>query len=461
MKRTTGAIAVTGIAALLLSACGGGTDTPSTTPTQTTPAGNDTGTATSGGGDSATTTGGSDAETSTEAAAPPDTAASTEPPVRDASADLVIWSDDVRQPIVQEFADKFGQEQGIKVQVQVSTDVRQQFKDATNVGQGPDVIVGAHDWLGELVQNGTVAPIQMSEDVQAQFTPESLEATKFNGQIYGVPYATESLALVRNTDLAPDAPATMEDLVKTGKALVDDGKADQIMVTPVGQTGDAYHAFPWLSAYGGGIFGKNADGGWNADDVIVDSPETVKGGDKIKWLADQKALNVNIDGTTMGALFAEGKTPYMVTGPWTIDSVKDAGINYEVSPIPDFEDGGHPTPFLGVQMFYVSSKAKNGLLAQEFVNTYVTSPDMQKALFDAGNRPPALKSVLDEVAASDADIAAWSKAGEGAPPMPNIPAMNAVWGPLGQATSDIVGGDDPAKRLEAAQKEIVTNIAAN
>ena len=42
--------------------------------------------------------------------------------------------------------------------------------------------------------------------------------------------------------------------------------------------------------------------------------------------------------------------------------------------------------------------------------------------------------------------------------MPNIPAMNAVWGPLGQATADIVGGAAAAERLPAEQEEIEGNI---
>jgi arabinogalactan oligomer/maltooligosaccharide transport system substrate-binding protein len=83
---------------------------------------------------------------------------------------------------------------------------------------------------------------------------------------------------------------------------------------------------------------------------------------------------------------------------------------------------------------------------------------MQLALFEAGQRPPALQSALDTVSADDADIEAWSAAGEGASPMPNIPAMNAVWAPLGQATADIVSGDDPAERLQAAQEEIEGNL---
>lgn len=451
MKRTSGAVAITGIAALLLSACGGGGDEPA----DPTGGGEEESSEPAAADDTSEMTG--DAEEETAEAAPADPS-STEPPVRDENAELVIWADDVRAPILQEYADTFGAEYGVTVQVQVATDVRQQFKDATNVDQGPDVIVGAHDWLGELVQNGTVAPIQMSTEVQEAFDPTALEATQFDGQIYGVPYATESLGLIRNTALAPEAPSSMEDLLATGQELVDSGEADQIMVTPVSQVGDAYHAFPYLAAYGGGIFGTNAEGGWDPANVIVGSEESIQGGEKIAMLADAGALNVNIDFPTMEALFAEGRTPYMIAGPWATPNVEGAGIEYAVDPIPDFEDGGETTPFLGVQMFYVSAKAQNPTLAQEFVLQYVPSLEMQLALFEAGDRPPALLEALEQVSAEDPNIEAWSAAGEGAQPMPNIPAMNSVWGPLGQATSDIVGGADPAERLTAAQEEILANI---
>lgn len=457
MKRTTDAVAMTAIAILLLSACGG--DTDDATPEETgdvaeEPADDATSEET---GDVAEKTGEGEEEEEDDAAGG-EQAASTEPPVRDEGAELVIWTDDVRAPILTEYAEMFGAEYGITTQVQVSTDVRAQFSQASTVDQGPDVIVGAHDWLGEFVQNGSVAPVPMSEDVQAQFVPEAIEATKFDGQIYGVPYATENLALMRNTALAPGEPGSMEELVETGKALVDSGEADAVMGAPVGQVGDAYHAFPWLAAYGGGVFGKNTDGGWDANNVILDSPETVKGGEKMTWLAEDGALNVNMDGTTMAAMFAEGRLPYMITGPWSTTAAEEAGIEYEITPIPQFEDGGDPLPFLGVQMFYVSSQAKNPTLAQEFVNQYVPTAEMQQALYEAGGRPPAFIETLDQVSQENPDIAGWSAAAEDSPPMPNIPAMASVWGPLGQATADIVGGDDAAERLQAAQEEIVANI---
>jgi arabinogalactan oligomer/maltooligosaccharide transport system substrate-binding protein len=43
--------------------------------------------------------------------------------------------------------------------------------------------------------------------------------------------------------------------------------------------------------------------------------------------------------------------------------------------------------------------------------------------------------------------------------MPNIPAMNSVWGPLGQAAADVISGKPAKARFDAAQKEIVANIA--
>lgn len=191
----------------------------------------------------------------------PSAAATTAAPVRDAGVDLVIWCDNDRKAILDKYGAQFGQEQGIKVQVQVATDVRKDFKDATNAGKGPDVIVGAHDWLGELVQNGAVKPVNLSADQQAKFAPQAISAAKYNGQLYGVPYAIENIGIVRNTDLALDAPKTFEEMVQKGGDVVKAGKATNAVLLQVSKTGDAYHAYPFLKAFGGGIFAQKPNGG--------------------------------------------------------------------------------------------------------------------------------------------------------------------------------------------------------
>ena len=435
-KRAFGAAAVTGVAALLLSACGGG--------------------------DSGASSSSSSSTTSAATETPAATPTTTGPPVRDANVDLVIWADADRTPILQKYAEEFGQENGIKVAVQVSTDTRTQFKDATKVGKGPDVIVGAHDWLGELVQNDTVAPVQLSAEVAGKFAPQAIAATKFNGQGYGVPYAVENIGLMRNTDLAPTAPKTMDELVSTGEKIkkASGGKVTNVLIQQVGKTGNAYYTYPYLSAFDGGIFATKGNGDYDANKVIVNSTGSVKGAQVLADLGKKKVLSTNVGDENAEGLFDSGKAPYFITGPWAVPNAKKAGIKYEITPLPSLAGGGQMQPFLGVQMFYVSSKAKNAALAQEFVTNYVPRKEVQLALFEAGGRPPALTEAYDEVAAKDKDVKAWFEAGKEGKPMPNIPAMNSVWGPLGQAAADVISGKSAAKaRFDAAQKEIVANIA--
>ena len=80
-------------------------------------------------------------------------------PVARADADLVIWADETRVQALEPFVEQFGVDNGITVALQELEfdEIRSQFSTAAPAGEGPDIIVGAHDWLGELVTNGLVA----------------------------------------------------------------------------------------------------------------------------------------------------------------------------------------------------------------------------------------------------------------------------------------------------------------
>lgn len=447
-KHAFGAAALTGVAALVLAGCGGSsTGTGSTTSSSTT----------SSSSSSSET---SSSSSSTSAAAPGEVDAKD--PSR-ADADLVIWADADRAPILTKYAQQFAADNGVTVAVQIAAETRKQFGDATKVGKGPDIVVGAHDWLGELVQNGTVAPIQLDDATAAKFAPAAVAASKFNGQNYGVPFSVENIALVRNTDMAPDAPATMDDLLKAAKAAqAKDKKITTLLDQAVGKTGNAYYTYPYLSAFGGGIFDVTATGDYDPNKVIVNSAESLKGAAVLSQLGKDKVLSTNVGDDNSEGLFTGGKAPFFITGPWSIPNVKKAGIKYGISSLPALTGGGPMQPFLGVQLFYVSAKAKNASLAQDFVTTYVPTKDFQLAIFAAGGRPPALTEAYDEVAAKDPDVKAWYEAGKDGKPMPNIPAMNSVWGPLGQAAADVIAGKaEPKARFDAAQKEIVKAIAGS
>ena len=201
---------------------------------------------------------------------------STSSSPKPAGGTLVIWADDQRAAALKPFAEKFGKDNGVTVQVQaISKDLQTTFVTAAQSGKGPDIVVGAHDWIGNLVQNGTIDPVQLPDSLKSGFADVALKAVTFNGQLYGVPYAIENLALIRNTTLAPTAPATIEDLVTAGKALKSAGKVTNIMALQVGQTGDAYHLNPLFTSAGGYLFGQQANGDYDPADLGVDKPASV------------------------------------------------------------------------------------------------------------------------------------------------------------------------------------------
>ncbi|MEV4118121.1 maltose ABC transporter substrate-binding protein [Micromonospora sp. NPDC049645] len=378
-----------------------------------------------------------------------------------AGGKLVIWADDKRTAALKPFAEKFGQENGVTVEVQaVSKDLQTNFVTASQQGSGPDVVVGAHDWIGNLVQNGAIDPVQLAAEQKSAFNPTAIKAVTFNGQLYGVPYAQENLALIRNTDLAPEAPKTIEDLVADGKRLKTAKKATETLCLQVGQNGDAYHIYPLYTSAGGYLFGTGANGDYDPKDLGVGKPESVAAFKKIGALGEKGAgvLKRSISDTNSIATFTGKKCAYLVSGPWAVADVKKANIKYDISPIPGFAGGKEAQPFVGVQAFYVAAKGKNKALAQEFVANYTSTPELAVALYNAEARPPALTAALDQVKGTDPDLAKFQEAGKNGQVLPAIPAMAAIWDPFGKAEAAVIGGADPTSTITAAGRTISGQI---
>jgi arabinogalactan oligomer / maltooligosaccharide transport system substrate-binding protein len=366
------------------------------------------------------------------------------------SGQLVIWADETRTPVLQEFAAGFEAEVGVEVIVEEHVEtLREDFIAAAEQGQGPDIIVGAHDWAGQLAADGVIAPITLGADQRGALNEIAVQAFTVDGNVYAVPYAVENIGLIRNTALVPDAPATFEELIEMGR----DAGTDEIITTEVGVDGNAYHGYPIFSSMGGYLFGDDGTGSLDPSDVGVDSEGGVAAFEKFAELGDEGILKTTYDASNAIPFFAEGKSPFLISGPWAVSAAQDAGIEYEVSAIPGFEGEGPAAPFMGVQGFYVSSSAQNALFAQEFVTNYVLDEDLQLSLAEAGGRLPALNAAAATFAAGNADVAGFAAAGEHAVPMPNIPEMAAVWEPFGRAQADAIDGatDGETAAKNAAQ----------
>nr|WP_307843993.1 extracellular solute-binding protein [Sanguibacter suaedae] len=366
-----------------------------------------------------------------------------------ASGGLTIWVDDTREAPVAAAAEAFTEETGVEVELVQKNfeDVRPDFLAQVPTGEGPDITVGAHDWLGEFVNNGVVAPLEIG-DKAAEFDEVALQVYTYDGQLYGLPYGVENVALIRNTALAPEAPATWDDMVAAGQAA---GTPFPVLVQSNGESGDPYTHYPMQTSFGSTVFAQDAEGRY--------TNELTLGGEEGKayaaWLAAQGAAGVLDIDTTYDIVveeFKNGNSPFIIGGPWMVASFE--GLDLAIDPVPSA--GGLPSqPFMGAPGFYVNAQSDNQLLANEFLVDYMSTVEAQVALYEVGDRLPAVTAAAEQVAATDPIVAGFRDAAADAVPAPSIPEMASVWTYWGNTEAAIVSGkSDPAEAWDKMVSDI-------
>jgi maltose-binding protein MalE len=370
----------------------------------------------------------------------------------DQSTTIRIWADADRTPAVTQVANAWAQGKNVNVQVVQKNfgDIRSQLTTVAN-DTAPDVIVGAHDWTGELSANGSVLPLSPSATTKKQFPAYALNAFSYGTAIkklYAAPVALENIALFTNTKLAK-VPKTFADLERQALAAKKKTKAQVGLAVQQGATGDAYHMYPFFSGLGGYIFGTNRAGNLDPSDIGVANAKFLKNAAAIDRWNKTGLIRSQVSGDIARDLFTKGKVAYYVTGPWFLGDVQKSGVKYAISAFPAIVPGLKATPFLGVQGFMVTKfSSVHGVesLAKDLVANYMMRPSSQLTLAAANQRFPA--NVVAGSQVKDKDLRSFGKASVGGVPMPNIPQMASVWQDLGAAwvRSTKGSGAIPARR---------------
>ncbi|MBW9215810.1 maltose ABC transporter substrate-binding protein [Mumia sp. zg.B53] len=373
---------------------------------------------------------------------------------------LTMWVDAERAPALKDAVASFKKDKDVEVKLVIKDfqSARDDFITQVPTGKGPDMIVGPHDWLGKFVQNGVVAPLELG-DKAGEFEDAAIQAMTYEGKTYGLPYAIENVALVRNTALLAEPATTMDEVVAAGTKVVDAGKAKYPFLVGLDpKQGDPYHLYGIQTSYGVPVFERNADGDYDPSKLGLGNPGGVEFAKDLAAWANAGALNPSITADIAKETFNKGQSPYFLTGPWNVPDMQKAGLEIAIDPIPT--GGSEPaTPFIGVNGFFISAKATNALAASEFVLNYLSSEDAQDALFAQGGRPPALKASFEK-AASDPIVAAFGAIGKSGSPMPAIPQMDAVWADWGATELDIIKGKaQPAQAWPKMVASVQTKVA--
>ncbi|MDW6004698.1 extracellular solute-binding protein [Vibrio mangrovi] len=380
-----------------------------------------------------------------------------------AQSQLLVW-EDIQKSVGNADATKaFEKQYDVKVTVQelpYGGQIESLRMDGP-AGTGPDVVNLPHDQIGSAVVQGLLAPLQVDQAVLNTFTDSAVHALTYKGQLYGLPKAVETVVMVYNKDLMPELPKTMEELFTASKKFREEGKYGLLA-----KWDEIYYAYGIIHAMGGDIFGKNNDGSYNANSVLLNTPGAIQGGEYVEKFFKEKVFPRGIIGESglnaVDSLFTGRKAAVVQTGPWSFQPYKEAGINYGVAPLPILPNGKHMGSFMGVKSYSVSSYSHNKALAQkyiEFINNYENS----KRRFELTGEVPAVKALIeDPIIKNNEGARAVAMQAEYATPMPSIPEMNEVWAPANSALQLIATGKlDPKTALNNAVEAINMQIEAN
>lgn len=343
----------------------------------------------------------------------------------------------------------------ITVVFEKKTDMPNQLKlygsDAVNA---PDMYFYAHDVLGTFVAMDILAPLSdvVDTSILADHLAMTVEAGQIGGTQYLLPVYFETLVFLYNTALWDgDIPGTTEELYDYMVAHTDVAAGTYAVVN---QHTNAYNVSPFINGFGGYVIDENGKPGLN-------DPKTIEAAEYNQKFG---ALQADGDYNTVTTLFNEGKAAAIIGGPWLVSGIEAAGIDYGIVSLSDIKlpNGNGLAPFSGIQgagVLKVALVEKKDAIAK--VLTAMAAPEVGVDLANkSGCAPANNKSYDDPQVAGNEMIAVIQKTASTARPMPNIPEMNAMWGPAeAMLTAINKNGADPAQAAEEAQATAEQAIA--
>ena len=347
---------------------------------------------------------------------------------------LTIWADESRGPNLTRAlgaveAQKLGEwVSGYKVEVKTfsSFDALKTAVDNATAISGPDIIVGANDWVATGAANGKLAPITLTASVKKNFNPNSFLDLSFKGKLYGVPVDVNNVAMIYNTKLVKKAPKTFGEMVDLYKAnKTSKGLKSGLCIAGGGMSFGGYSVF---SALGGGAYQMKSgavDTKANPVDVTAFSANVKK------YLLDAKGKSNGffpaVD-TGCKDAFIAGKVPFAVIGNWEWKDYVAKGFSMAtMMPVPGVKAGTYGTAFGSVSGALLTSFAAtngNEAGAKQLLKTFFASKDGQYLYQRYEQRPPANKLAA---AMSSAAQVGFGKSAS----LASVPQIGAI---LGDAT---------------------------
>ena len=368
------------------------------------------------------------------------------------NGELSIWMDADRGRAMEPILKKFEEKYSIKVRSEAPQNITDSFPTAAQSGKGPDIVIWAHDKVGEWADAGLISPLEVSSEFREKYFPKAWEAVTHKGSIWGFPIGMEAVTLIYNKKLLDGPPPEkLSELAQLNEKIKQEHPG---VATILWDYKSAYYSWGILASAGAYIFGKS-DKGYDLGDVGVACPGAIDALSKIIKLIDAGILPKSISYSATEDLMSQGKVAMTISGPWAWANLMKTGIDFGVAPIP--RCGDHPArPFVGVTAAYINRASSNLDIAKEFIENFLVSEEGLRTMNDA--KPvgiPSLISFAEQLDQSNPLLRQMKICIEQGEVMPNIPEMGRFWSAVGGALQLATNGQASA---EAALKEAADNM---
>jgi maltose/maltodextrin transport system permease protein len=349
---------------------------------------------------------------------------------------------------LRELGQQFYEQTGVVVTVAHPDAVPDKFSQAAATGQGPDIMIWAHDRIGEWAQSGLISPIDPRAELRDQIESFAWPAATYKGQLWGYPLAVEAAGLIYNTAMVPDPPHTFDDVIALHRVLEPQGKWALLW-----DYNTPFYSWSLMAANGGYAYAYRA-GEYDITDIGVASSGARQGGYLIRQLIEAGVMPRGMTYSVVEAAFNRGDAAIMISGPWAWPNIERSGIDFGVAPIPAV--GQHSSPALtGVLLAMINATTLNRLLAIEFIeHLLLTTHGLRTMNVQSTLSAVPHKAYMAELGVNPRNQTTFDNAKAGQL-MPNIPEMGAFWSAMAPALANITSGrqsvddalDDAARRI--------------
>ena len=371
------------------------------------------------------------------------------------SATITIWHDK-EEPVVQVLQAALTKlEPDLHVVFEKKSSLTESLKLVGNDPKAaPDMYLFAHDKMGVYAEMGILTPVTdlIGEDAFADYLPLTVKAASYKGVQYQLPLYFETLLFMYNRRYM-----SKEEIPETTEALYDymERKTKYGHYGFVEQHSTPYYAAGWIHAFGSALI--------DGDGAPLLNAQATK--DALSYhLKFVRLMPGETEYATVNTLFTEGKAHATIAGPWFVPTVRNAGIDVGIAPMPVVDQTGLPlAPYSGVQGVHVLRvAAERKPDAVKKVLEALMDPQVSVDLALVSGCAPAQASCYEsgEIKTNEL-VMAMRQTAESAVPMPSLPEMDVMWTVAGSLLTNVnMSGQDVDTAAKEAQKKAIELIEA-